>query len=750
MDSAQQTPIGAYRLLSLFASMVMAILALILLGIRPTHPAACVLAVYLMSLGVLARDNMAGLSTVAPFSFDIYQPRDGGYRPALLLWILSLGTAPLLFTGLYIAEDRPSRPRPTLSLVLLSMTLGFIFLQALCIYLASRGAFGLFALTELARRLPVPQHQLLLYAVPVLMTQHLIAIGLLWQHYRRWGESHNRATLLVFGIATLFVTQVIISNTLIRPATGIVSNLIAYLVPTAFVWLMERHALFDIRITIRKVVQYALARQVLGLLTLLPLLTLAFFVGLRFNPPRNLSGSWLDLHQALSRQGTLVCSVLAGAFAFMLALRVPLLHWFDRAYFREVYDAQTTLNRIGRSLLGLSDSNEIARRALEGIDGILHPVNAMIVAREETGITCLARRNHTGYRPPAHLDSALLSVDRVAEVPMEGANSLARAGWANDLPLSTRALLEAGQIRLLIPLVEEEQTVGILLLGEKASGMRYTPEDIDVLLALASQISLALQSARLNREFLRQGTRELKARSADFIEQVERERRLLAADLHDQTLPELRSLLNDLETLAEEEGRGKREKGKEGSTLDTSIENQKSNIETPTPGGMAENLRTTIANIRDMMESLRPSALEMLGLLPALESELRKATGRARPPLIPQFRVSEEAQSYSLSAFEEVSVFRIMQEAVNNACRHASAETVCVTVEVEDDAWLLAVEDDGRGLPSAEGRQDGHGLDNIRYRAGLIGATVEWSLPESRRGTRIELRLPMRRRKVLV
>src|SRR5581483_5091192 len=191
---------------------------------------------------------------------------------------------------------------------------------------------------------------------------------------------------------------------------------------------------------------------------------------------------------------------------------------------------------------------------------------------------------------------------------------------------------------------------------------------------------LAMQSARLNREFLRRSTSELKAGSVGFVELVERERRLLAADLHDQTLPELRCLLADLQSLA-----------------DTHDDLQAAGCSGPEQ--MAEHLRQTIENIRDIMESLRPSALEMLGLLPALENELRKATARSRPPLVPQFQVKDAARPENLSAFAEMSIFRIVQEAINNACRHAGASTVRIVVGVEDGEWTLRVEDDGVGLP---------------------------------------------------
>src|SRR5689334_17135380 len=76
IDSALQAPVGPSRLLPLFAALAMATCSLILLGIRSQETLACVLSVYLMSLSVLARDNIAGLSRLAPFALDVKDTQD--------------------------------------------------------------------------------------------------------------------------------------------------------------------------------------------------------------------------------------------------------------------------------------------------------------------------------------------------------------------------------------------------------------------------------------------------------------------------------------------------------------------------------------------------------------------------------------------------------------------------------------------------------------------------------------------------
>ncbi|MBV9747762.1 MAG: ATP-binding protein [Acetobacteraceae bacterium] len=120
---------------------------------------------------------------------------------------------------------------------------------------------------------------------------------------------------------------------------------------------------------------------------------------------------------------------------------------------------------------------------------------------------------------------------------------------------------------------------------------------------------------------------------------------------------------------------------------------------------------------------------------------------------MPQFKVTDETRPAALTPFAEVSVFRIVQEAVNNACRHAEPTRVRVQIGVEEPDWVISIEDDGRGLPAeadkraapstaeASEERGGHGLYNMRYRASLIGARLTWETPEDGHGTRVVLRM---------
>ena len=88
----------------------------------------------------------------------------------------------------------------------------------------------------------------------------------------------------------------------------------------------------------------------------------------------------------------------------------------------------------------------------------------------------------------------------------------------------------------------------------------------------------------------------------------------------------------------------------------------------------------------------------------------------------------------------EIVAFRIYQEIVTNVLRHAAAETVAMKLGVRDGHLVLAVEDDGRGIP--EGRPPGAGIVGMRERADLVSGSLTVDSEEGM-GTRVLLEVPL-------
>ncbi len=159
---------------------------------------------------------------------------------------------------------------------------------------------------------------------------------------------------------------------------------------------------------------------------------------------------------------------------------------------------------------------------------------------------------------------------------------------------------------------------------------------------------------------------------------------------------------------------------------------------------ITEHSAQAISEVREIAYNLRPYLLDRLGLTKALRSMLHKVAPNGSPAL----DVDIDNLDGVFGAEAEMSVYRIVQESVNNVLKHADATRATVCVEVREEAVHLLIEDDGRGFvvgATRNGDRPGFGLIGIAERVRLLdGTQVIESAPGQ--GTRISIRLPYERR----
>ena len=149
-----------------------------------------------------------------------------------------------------------------------------------------------------------------------------------------------------------------------------------------------------------------------------------------------------------------------------------------------------------------------------------------------------------------------------------------------------------------------------------------------------------------------------------------------------------------------------------------------------------------LGGVRDLSQLLRPSMLDDFGLPDTLKWYLRKFSDRTgvRTELV------EERLGERLPIDVEVCVYRVVQEALTNVSRHAQASACRVFVQRLASSVIVTVEDDGVGLPVADGRRpehrDGLGLVGIRERVSSIGGTFRIE-GKSGKGTRLTIEVPL-------
>jgi two-component system, NarL family, sensor kinase len=201
------------------------------------------------------------------------------------------------------------------------------------------------------------------------------------------------------------------------------------------------------------------------------------------------------------------------------------------------------------------------------------------------------------------------------------------------------------------------------------------------------------------------------------MESQEGERRRLAADLHDSIGGMLSTIRVGLSTLAR--------------TL-------------PDPKSMDETklmLDDTIASVRRISRDLMPATLEKFGFLNAIKElcERFQATSKI------QIKFSEPDEFPTIDKQRQLMLFRIVQELLNNAIKHANATSIHVTIQNENGIYVT-VEDDGVGFdPVHEMKENqngkGLGLFNIENRAHLLGGKLEY--PKPVKGSKTVLTIPV-------
>jgi DNA-binding NarL/FixJ family response regulator/anti-sigma regulatory factor (Ser/Thr protein kinase) len=152
----------------------------------------------------------------------------------------------------------------------------------------------------------------------------------------------------------------------------------------------------------------------------------------------------------------------------------------------------------------------------------------------------------------------------------------------------------------------------------------------------------------------------------------------------------------------------------------------------------------TLVGARALAHALRPAALDDVGLIPALRGLANEYAEIFHLPIQVQ---ADPAASRHLAPNLESAIFRIAQEALTNACKHAGAEWVRLALSLKEEVAELLVEDNGRGFdlsqPNRPTEQGGLGLYSMRERATLIGGELSIdAAPGS--GTRIVLLVPVK------
>lgn len=212
----------------------------------------------------------------------------------------------------------------------------------------------------------------------------------------------------------------------------------------------------------------------------------------------------------------------------------------------------------------------------------------------------------------------------------------------------------------------------------------------------------------------------------NILEAQENERKRIARDLHDSTVQNLTNMMHKTELCTR--------------LIDFDAIRAKLELQT-----MISTIKTTINDMRNIIFGLRPMSLDDLGLLPTIERYVRETNKSHDVSIILDVKNEES----SILPVINLTLFRIVQEASNNAIKHGKASKILINLVYEADYIELHIKDNGCGfkketlLETKANIFSGYGLSMMKERVFILSGDFNIDSNE-KEGTNISVRIPLK------
>jgi len=262
---------------------------------------------------------------------------------------------------------------------------------------------------------------------------------------------------------------------------------------------------------------------------------------------------------------------------------------------------------------------------------------------------------------------------------------------------------------------------GVIALGTRMRGFRFTKKELDFLYQFIHMMAVAMENIDMLGK-IEQSRYELRLLTTKMITIQEEERRRLAGDIHDTIAQGLTGISYKIQFCKELFKK----------TPELLVEQFDSLLET---------VNRTVDQSRELISSLRPDLIDTVGLAPALKrhiSNFEQETGIRVATQLPQ--------NVQLSSEASICLFRVTQEALMNVYKHAETKSAEITLQKEDRYVILIVEDNGKGFDTIQGfpwikGQDKLGLLSMKERVEAVGGSFAIHT-EIHKGCRIKAKVP--------
>jgi len=406
-----------------------------------------------------------------------------------------------------------------------------------------------------------------------------------------------------------------------------------------------------------------------------------------------------------------------------VAMAIEKAHLFKEATLQR--DRSAALVEISQAITKTLDLKEVAKRSLKAVLKVVQlELGSVYVFDEDQSVLRLityvgfpeeGARKHKEIKAGSHHFVWRAAAEKKISMPDSSRKThpVKRSKSVPKLTCSGRPIA--------VPLISKGKVRGVMVVGAPGK-QNYTPDELDFLQAVASQVATAIENAQLYQE-AEQSVEELRALSTRITKLQEEERTRIVNYLHTNLAQTLTTAKMNLALISRQEENLPAKPRKSLS-------------------GVILMLDEAIEETRGLMLDLRTPVLDDLGLIPAVRSYAQSFFKRTGVKV----KIKADGSPKGLSKNRRIMLFRIIQELLTNVAKHAKVSEAKLTLSRRDGMDVVVVADSGRGfdtklLRPSQAATTGLGLVAIRemvshnkghldiHSAPAKGTTVTVSIP---------------------
>ncbi|MCX5994616.1 MAG: GAF domain-containing sensor histidine kinase [Chloroflexi bacterium] len=389
------------------------------------------------------------------------------------------------------------------------------------------------------------------------------------------------------------------------------------------------------------------------------------------------------------------------------------------------YRELLALSRVSAAVSGLRDLDAILNVALDSVLQIMNgTVGGILLIDEQT--QTLSYRIYRGLSDKYAGEMRLKIGEGVAGRVAQSGKSVLLEDISTDPLAASPDLISMEGLKAFIsvPLRAKDSVLGVLNVASHLP-RRFTKDDMHLLHAIGDQVGVAIEEAELY-DRLRKERQNYQRLARHMLIAQEDERARVARELHDETSQSVTGLSLNMQALLSI-----------AKTSDFGDAAFKAKLE------KAYNITLQLGSeISKIMKSLRPTALDSLGLGPAVH---QYAENRLHSVGV-NVSVQDTGMEQRLPKEVEFALYRIAQGAIANIAWHSRAKNAVIHLRHTSDEFVMEIEDDGKGFDASKPIQvdesgHGRGLLSMKERASLLGGVCDIQ-SQPGKGTKIKVRVP--------